>query len=154
MRDGTLLLDLSGMNSTAVHFASMTARLGPGARSGDVVDALQARGVAGVTGGCPTVAMGGFLLGGGLGITARSMGVGLDQVLAMEVVLPNGTVTEVDAHRHKDLYWALRGGCGANFGIVTEFHVKVRHEGGGMGTWKHALGWIPMQPFPSRRMLQ
>jgi len=46
-------------------------------------------------------------------------GMGADQILGMEVVLPDGRFVTVDSTHHPDLYWAIRGGGGSTFGIVT-----------------------------------
>ena len=71
------------------------------------------------------MALGGFLLGGGHPIIARSTGAGVDNVLGHEVVLANGTVTHTSATQHKELYWGLRGSCGFSFGLVTSFRMKL-----------------------------
>lgn len=47
------------------------------------------------------------------------------QVLAFEVVTPNGRFVTADAKENSDLYWALRGGGGGTFGVVTSVTVKT-----------------------------
>lgn len=71
-----------------------------------------------VTGSCRTVsAAGGWLQGVGLSWTSRHYGVGVDNVVDFDVVLPNGTFAQgVDACNEPDLFWALRGGGGGTFG--------------------------------------
>lgn len=79
-----------------------------------------------VTGGGRTVsAIGGWLQGGGLSFSSRKYGIGVDQVLDFTVVLTNGTVVTADACTNPDLFWALRGGGGGTFGVVTHVHYKV-----------------------------
>lgn len=66
-------------------------------------------------------ASGGWLMGGGLGPFDRSMGLGIDNVLAYKVVTPDGSAVvanECDSET-SDLFWALRGGGGGNFGVVV-----------------------------------
>lgn len=74
------------------------------------------------SGTCQTVALGGgWLTGGGVSWTSRKYGYGVDNVLSMDVVLADGTLVTADAcNDHSDLFWALRGGGGGNFGIVTQ----------------------------------
>jgi FAD/FMN-containing dehydrogenase len=71
-------------------------------------------------GGCNTVgAAGGFTMGGGYSSFARRFGTAAGSVLEMEVVTANGAVLVVNEHQHPDLFWALRGGGGGTFGVVT-----------------------------------
>ena len=103
-----------------------TSAPGPGAFSDDVVRTLPLEHqLQTSTGGCPTVALGGFLLGGGHPIIARSTGAGVDNVLGHEVVLANNTVVYTSATQHPELYWGLRGSCGLSFGLVTSFRMKA-----------------------------
>ena len=79
-----------------------------------------------VGGMCPTVGVAGFYLGGGLGYLTRKYGMGSDNVLQLTLVLANGSDTVVaNSTTHADLYWALRGGGGPSFGVVTEFVVQL-----------------------------
>ena len=63
-----------------------------------------------------------WLQGGGLSWTVRKYGMGVDNVVSIRVVLANGTVVTTDACTHPDLFWALRGGGGGTFGVVTHTH--------------------------------
>ena len=68
---------------------------------------------------------GGWLYGGGISFTSRHLGLGIDNVLEFEVVLPNGTFARADACTNTDLFWALRGGGGATVGVVTSATYKL-----------------------------
>nr|ABI22129.1 oxidoreductase [Streptomyces lavendulae] len=114
-----MVIDLSLMN--AVRLAGSVARIQPGCQLVDLEEALAVHGVAVPTGWCPTVAIGGLALGGGLGFLTRMYGVASDRMRRAQVVLADGRVVESSAHQHADLFWALRGGGGGNFGIVTEY---------------------------------
>jgi FAD/FMN-containing dehydrogenase len=103
-----------------------TAAIGPGARLGRVYARLAAHGVTIPAGSCPTVGLGGLVLGGGVGLAGRSMGLTLDRVRSFDVVTADGTPRRVDAGHHDDLFWALRGG-GGSFALVTGVHLRVRH---------------------------
>ncbi|KAI9437957.1 hypothetical protein H4582DRAFT_1951667 [Lactarius indigo] len=67
------------------------------------------------------------MLGGGYSFKSNEYGLSIDNVVAFELVLPNGTVTTVTAEDH-DLWFALRGG-GNNFGIVTKFTLQSYSQG-------------------------
>lgn len=71
------------------------------------------------TGTCPSVGAAGHALGGGLGAQSRHAGLMSDQLVSATVVLPGGTAVTASANEHPDLYWALRGGGGGNFGVTT-----------------------------------
>ncbi len=71
-------------------------------------------------GGCTSVGVaGGFLQGGGFGSFSKRYGTGAGSVLEFEVVTADGQIRIANAYQHPDLFWALRGGGGSTFGIVT-----------------------------------
>ncbi|MFD4340011.1 FAD-binding oxidoreductase [Streptomyces anulatus] len=120
-----LVIDLSRMNDVSLGGAAgaPTVRLGPGTQSLDALDALRPAGRQIVTGTFPTVAAGGFLTGGGIGWQTRRFGVGSDRMVSARVVLADGRTVRCSAVEEPDLFWALRGGGGGTFGIVTAFEV-------------------------------
>jgi FAD/FMN-containing dehydrogenase len=71
------------------------------------------------TGTCPSVGAAGHALGGGLGAQSRHAGLMSDQLTSASVVLPGGEAVTASAANHPDLFWALRGGGGGNFGVTT-----------------------------------
>ena len=73
------------------------------------------------TGRCPTVAIGGLALGGGIGFLDRKYGLTCDQMLKTTVVTADGEVLVCNAKSEKDLFWAVRGAGHGNFGIHTSF---------------------------------
>lgn len=57
---------------------------------------------------------------------ARSKGLAADRVSKMRIALYDGSIIEAtENNEHKDLWWALRGGGGGTFGIVTEFTIQA-----------------------------
>ena len=114
-----LVIDVGGLNSITVGDGEVT--IGPGAQGVDVTDALTPHGLALVGGYHPSVASGGFFQGGGLGLLTRSLGMGCDRIASARVVLADGSVVTASPTRHRDLYWAIRGGGGGNFGVVTSY---------------------------------
>ncbi|KAF4632911.1 hypothetical protein G7Y89_g5206 [Cudoniella acicularis] len=101
-------------------------KLGAGVETADVYLAAEANGVTAVGGECRTVGLaGGYIAGGGHSPMSSLVGMGADQVLSMEVVLPNGKFVEASATTNSDLFWALRGGGGSTFGVVTSLVVQA-----------------------------
>lgn len=82
-----------------------------------------------IGGGCAGVGVAGFVLGGGYSFISRSYGLGSDNVSAMEFVTADGHVISLNGNTtDKDeqaLYWALRGGGGGNFGVVTKIDLQL-----------------------------
>ena len=69
--------------------------------------------------------MGGYIQGGGHSPLSSIYGMAADQVLSMEVVTADGRFVTADFDRNTDLFWALRGGGGSTFGVVTSITVKA-----------------------------
>ncbi|MFD3539034.1 FAD-binding oxidoreductase [Streptomyces sp. NPDC058662] len=126
-RAGGLVVDAGAMAAVVVEGDGV--RVGAGARLGDLNAALAGRGLGVPTGLCPSVGIAGLTLGGGLGLSSRAHGATCDRLTGARVVTPDGAVREVAADRHPDLYWALRGGGGGNFGVVTEFRFRAHPVG-------------------------
>jgi FAD/FMN-containing dehydrogenase len=120
-----LVVDLRRLRGIGLERANTRAVIGPGAQLGDVYARLAANGVTVPAGSCPSVAMGGLALGGGMGLAGRALGLTLDRVSEVQVVLADGSVKRASATRHEDLFWACRGGGGGNFGIVTSFRLRT-----------------------------
>ncbi len=118
--DGALIVDLSAMSSVEVN-ANGTAVIGGGARLIDVYTSLAGAGRCLPAGSCPSVGIAGLTLGGGIGVLSRKYGLTCDRLLSATVVTADGTARTVSASAQPDLFWALRGGGGGNFGIVTSF---------------------------------
>ena len=123
-----VVLDLSRLRGIRV--SGGRATVGPAAQLIDVQRALTRRGVTVPSGSCPTVGIGGLTLGGGHGLAGRRFGLTSDNLLAARVVTADGRVRHVDARTNEDLYWALRGGGGGNFGIVTALTLRTHRAAG------------------------
>ncbi|WP_436773408.1 FAD-binding oxidoreductase [Yinghuangia sp. YIM S09857] len=115
-----LVMDLRPMARVQV-LGDGTVRVGAGARLIEVYAALADAGRLMPAGSCPTVGVSGLALGGGVGVLARKYGLTCDRLLSAEVVTADSRVITASACSEPDLYWALRGGGGGNFGVVTEF---------------------------------
>jgi FAD/FMN-containing dehydrogenase len=125
--DGALVIDLSLMRSTTVDPAGHTVRADAGCTWGDVDHATVAFGMATPSGFLASTGVAGLTLGGGIGYLSRRFGLTVDNLIAADVVLADGTLVTAS-----DLLWALRGG-GGNFGVVTSFTFRC-HDIGEHGT--------------------
>lgn len=77
-------------------------------------------------GGCGTVGVAGLVQSGGFGSLSKRYGTAAAGLLEAEVVTADGRVRIVNARRDPDLLWALKGGGGGTFGVVTKVTLRVR----------------------------
>jgi len=120
-----LVLDLRNLRGVSINRRAGIATIGAGAQLIDVYTALAAQGVTIPAGSCPSVGIGGHALGGGVGLAGRAFGLTTDNILGAQVVTAEGRVRTVNAQTDADLLWALRGGGGGNFGVVTQLQMRV-----------------------------
>ena len=118
--DDGLVIDLSLIRNVRVNPKSRTVRVGGGATWGAMDHATHAFGLAVPSGIISTTGVGGLTLGGGLGHLTRKYGLTIDNLLAADLVLADGSFVTASAEENSDLFWAIRGG-GGNFGVVTSF---------------------------------
>ena len=77
-------------------------------------------------GGCTSVgAAGGFTQGGGFGSWSKKYGTAAGNVVEAEVVTADGQLVVANACQNQDLFWALRGGGGGTFGVVTRLTMRT-----------------------------
>ncbi|MEK1225114.1 FAD-binding protein, partial [Mycobacterium ulcerans] len=128
VRDNGVLLDLRGLS--AVRYApSGYLHAMTGATVGDIARALDGTGRAMPIGECPTVGVGGLVLGGGFGQCTRHFGLTSDFLAEATVVTASEQIHVTNAN----LFWGLRGGAGC-VGIVTDlvFHTVPIQQGSGV----------------------
>ncbi|MFC9693106.1 FAD-binding oxidoreductase [Kribbella sp. NPDC056951] len=124
---GDVVLDLSGLNTIEVR-ADGVATIGAGALLGQVYADLHAAG-RGLPAGCgETVGITGLTLGGGIGLVGRMFGLTCDRLIGAQVVLADGSVVDCSADCEPDLFWALRGAGGGQFGVVTSLRFDTVPE--------------------------
>ena len=102
--------------------------VGAGVQWADVVPGLIERGLYTTWGTSMSVgAAGGFLQGGGFPPMTGEFGTAADNAIRLEVVTADGELVQATPCSHPDLFWALRGGGGGTFGVVTRAWYKT-HE--------------------------
>lgn len=143
--NGGLMIRLSDMSLIEYENDEKTeAWIDSGIELGTVYNELARYGMIIPGGGCFTVNVGGLTQGGGWGMHARKHGLTCDSVSAVEIVLydseTKSTKVEIVSSEHRpELFRALKGGGGGNFGIVTRFRFELKRVGGHL-TW-FRLGW-------------
>ena len=127
--DKGVTIDLRHLNDIKVSTDRKTVSVGPGNRWVDVSNVLDPLGLAVVGGRVSDVGVGGLILGGGISFFSGKRGWACDNVRNFEIVLSSGKIVNASPTVNKDLFWALRGGAGTNFGVVTRFDLASFDQG-------------------------
>jgi FAD binding domain/Berberine and berberine like len=122
--DGGLVIDLSKMRQVAVNAEARRARIAGGCLLGSIDTATQKAGLVFPSGVVSHTGASGLILGGGTGWLTRRFGLSCDNVESFTLVTADGSLVHANSKENPDLFWALRGG-GGNFGVVTEFELKL-----------------------------
>lgn len=126
VRDGGLLIDCAGLTECKVDAARQIAAIQPGVRSIQLIVEAGKQGLCFPGPHCPTVGLGGFLLGGGIGWNyGHRGGVATFSIDSAEVVTADGRLLKASATENPDLLWAVRGGGPGFFGVITRFNLKL-----------------------------
>jgi hypothetical protein len=122
--DSGMVIDLSRMRQVTVDPEARRARIAGGCLLGSIDTATQKAGLVFPSGVVSHTGASGLILGGGTGWLTRRFGLSCDNVEGFTLVTADGSVVRANARENPDLFWALRGG-GGNFGVVTEFELKL-----------------------------
>lgn len=120
-----LVIDTSFMNNIRVNCEDNTVEVQAGTRLMKLYETLSRYGYTFPGGTCPTVAISGLVLGGGIGLSARYLGLTADSLAAAEMIDARGNGLIADNCHNESLFWALRGGGGGNFGVVTSYKFNL-----------------------------
>lgn len=127
MRDEGLLIDLSHFTRVSFNRENRSAVVQPALWGYHLIERAAPLGLAFPVAHCAQVGLGGYLIGGGLGLNHDTWHqMACFGILGADVVTAAGELVTVDANRHSDLYWAVRG-AGQGFpGIVTKLHLALQ----------------------------
>ncbi|KAF2703630.1 FAD-binding domain-containing protein [Pleomassaria siparia CBS 279.74] len=101
-------------------------KAGAGVQAFELYKAANDHGMVVVAGEGQTVGvMGGYIQGGGHSPLSPIYGMAADNVLGFEIITAIGDFITVNSATNPDLFWALRGGGGGTFGVVTSVTVKA-----------------------------
>lgn len=122
-----VVIDLSAMNALQIDAQARIARAQPAVTNGRLASALAEQGLAFPAGHCASVALSGYLLGGGFGWNAGAWGIACHNVESVDVVLADGSLVTASETENADVFWAARGAGPEFFGVVTEYRLRL-HE--------------------------
>jgi hypothetical protein len=133
-----IVIDVGLIDGITINPTAQTATVGPGVDFDRLNAALDPTGLHVPSGACGNVCVGGFMQGGGFGYTSRNFGMNCDLVIEIVVMLWNGATVRANATQNQDLFWALRGGTGGNFGVVLEVTYQLQPLA---PVWAFAIQW-------------
>lgn len=121
-----IVLDLNRLRLVTVDSDNKTAWVESGANIGELLYSISKKSnVLGFPAGeCPTVGIGGHFSGGGFGMLARKYGLSADNVIDALIVDVNGLILDRRS-MGEDLFWAIRGGGGASFGVILAWKINL-----------------------------
>ncbi|KAD3640587.1 hypothetical protein E3N88_29810 [Mikania micrantha] len=121
-----VLLDMSNLRSIDVNIEEETATVQVGAIIGELYYKIweKSKVHAFPAGVCPTVGIGGHISGGGYGVLMRKYGLTIDNVIDATIIDVNGRVLNKKV-MGEDLFWAIRGGGGASFGVIVSYKLQL-----------------------------
>ena len=124
-RDDALVIDLREMQNFEVNRRGDRIRLGAGLAFAQVNTVLGAFNAHIPGGACNSVCVGGYMQGGGYGFTSRIFGMNIDSVRSFRMMLADGRIAVASRDQNYDLFWAVRGGTGNNFGVLLDVDYTV-----------------------------
>jgi FAD/FMN-containing dehydrogenase len=141
----TILLDLSKMNTVTIDGKDKKAeadskprlvRVQPGTPFKKLTTELAEKDLMIPHGTCGTVCIAGYTMGGGWGPWTRKYGMCCERVVGATVVLGDGSIRKLRmsksseeerelSEEERELLWAIKGGGGFSYGIITEFVIET-----------------------------
>ena len=142
-----VLIDVSGLSGVYIHPQMPAATVGCGCNFGNFRAALAPYGLHVPGGECDDVCIGGYVQGGGYGFTSVTYGMNCDNVESMRVMLADGSIVTANARQNADLWWAMRGGTGGNFGVLLSVTYRLRPLGS-------VFGWAIIWPLGNEQEIE
>lgn len=125
-KDGIMMISLQPFQNITLDASTGITKVGGGVRLGNLADGIYTQGQKALSHGtCPGVGIGGHFTHGGYGHTSRHWGLAMDQIVAADVVLADGSLIKASSTENSDVFWGIRGAADS-LGIVTNFYLQTQ----------------------------
>jgi len=144
-----VVIDMSLFDNVVVDPVHRLATVGPGTSFRKLNKALDEHGLHVPGGDCDDVCVGGFMQGGGFGITSREFGINCDNVMQFTMLTYDAKgahLVTANAAQNPRLYWAVRGGTGNQFGVLLDITYKLYPLG---PLWGFGIKWTNIADAPA-----
>lgn len=122
------IIDVSKITRIDVNRKEKYVCVGSGVKLGNLINELKQYKLITPTGESSCVGLSGLVLAGGKGFLSRVIGMASDSIISLKIVNPEGNIITVDDNNYSDLLWAFKGAGTCNFGVVTEFKIKLYND--------------------------
>ena len=123
--DHAFVIDISNLSEVQINYENNIVTVQGGASLGQLYNLIGAKSYPFPGGSCPTVSVSGLVLGGGWGYSDRYLGLPCDSLLEVKLINYEGHILTANKDINSDLFWALKGAGGGNFGIVVSLTFKL-----------------------------
>lgn len=123
-----VVIDVSKMKRIDLDEENKKVTIEGGVTNREANKILCSKGYAFPGGGCPTVGVIGFTLGGGWGYSSRFLGLACDNLIEVQFIGYKGDIIIANENKNEDLFWASKGCGGGNFGVVVSMTFKLKEK--------------------------
>ena len=123
-----IVVDMSDYNNVWIHEDKTKVTVGAGCNFRKLNGMLEDHNLHLTGGSCNDVCVAGYMMGGGYGWSSRLYGMNCDLVESAEVMLTDGIIVVASNDQNKELFRALRGGTGSNFGILLNVTYHLQND--------------------------
>ncbi|MEG0388916.1 FAD-dependent oxidoreductase [Niameybacter sp.] len=123
--DAGLVIDMSKMHYIQLNIYKRTVKVGGGTLVGEVYRALAKCGYTIPSGTYRDVGLVSLTSTGGIGFASRYLGLTCDYLKEVELITGEGKMIVANTYENPDLFWAIRGGLGANFGVIVSMTYRI-----------------------------
>lgn len=120
-----LVIDISRMNRMNLDEDRNLLFVEAGVNNRQVYQFVSSKGYPFPGGTCPTVGVSGYCLSGGWGLSCRMYGLGCDSLTEIEMINEKGELIKANSCVNCDLFWAIRGGGGGNYGVIVSMTFQL-----------------------------